>query len=287
MTSVTFETFDPAPYQRAPRGNVRGIISVSQALVECSPEEATEAVGRSVAKLEQTIEEAEDGLAARRRELAPADFSQELEIDGLADAMWGALRSGLELWRAYDHPGLTTVLDAQKKRSASATALRAGQEKATHALQLASKLFGNEGLEFTQTTYPVQAVSMASILRIIEEDELGEEIDAVVAPEILVALRCCQPVYEAMVSARMSRSDRKTSHLAVLRTKLQRAISQHCTAVLAMLDENKPETLELVLGALRPIDVYRAQLGGVKKAGNGGGQGGGEVEVDGEDEPVV
>jgi hypothetical protein len=288
MTAVTFETFDPTPYQRAPRGNVQGILALSRALVESKPADASEAVERTAGKLEQVIAEAESGLTARRRESAPADFSQEVELDGFADVMWAALRSGLELWRSFEHPGLATVMQAQKQRSAVAIALRAGQNKAASARGLAGKVFGSEGLAFTQTTYPEQAVSMASILRLIEEDGLAAEIDAVVAPEIMVALQACQPLYEAMVESRMSRSDRKSTDLAALRTKLQRAISMYCMAVVAVLDEEKPQTLELVIGALQPIDVYRAQMGGVKKAGSEGGvQEGVGDEENGEGEPPV
>jgi hypothetical protein len=288
MAAVTFDTFDPTPYQRAPRGNVQGILALSQALVESRPEGASEAVERMAAKLGVVIAETESGLTARRRESAPADFSQEVELDGFADVMWGALRSGLELWRAFEHPGLATVVQAQKQRSAVAIALRAGQNKAKVARGLAGKLFGSEGLAFTQTTYPEQAVSMATILRLIEEDGLAAEVDTVVAPEILVALTACQPLYEAMVETRMTRTDRKSSDLAVLRTKLQRAISLYCMAVLAMLDESKPETLERVIGALQPIDVYRAQLGSVKKveASEGGVQAGvGDEESGADEEP--
>lgn len=285
MATVTFETFDYSAYQRAPRGNVHAIVSLCNALVEGAPKGASEAVDRTSAKLALTTAEVEEGLTTRRRELAPADFSQELELDGFADVMWGALRSGLELWKAFEHPGLTQVVDAQTKKSAAAAALRSGRDKAARARTVAGKLFGSEGLTFTQKSYPEQAVSMASILRLVEQDELGEEIDAVVAPEVQASLHAIQPMYQAMVDGRLNRKERKSGDLAAMRTKLQRAIAQYCTTVLALLDESKPQTLELVVNALAPIDVFRAQNGsGGKKgpAGGGGEDEGGGAGEDGE-----
>lgn len=271
MPPVTFETFDSTPYLRAPRGNIRGIVSLSRALVARAPKGASDAIDRTTAKLEDAIEEAERGLTERIRELTPEDFSRQVELDGFADVMWGALRSGLELWKGFEHPGLARVLEVQKKKGAVATALRAGQDKAVRARQLAGKVFVGEGLSFTQRTYSEQSVIMGSILRIIEEDGLAEEIEAVVPPEVLVAIRACQPLYEGMVKERLERNDRRPTDLAVLRTKLQRAITQYCTAVLTLLDETEPQTLEQVMDALRPIDAFREQA----RSGRGGGGGAG------------
>lgn len=269
MPPVTFETFDPTPYQRAPRGNVRGILSLSRSLAELAPRDRSDTIARTAVALDHVIAEVEDGLTVRRRESAPTDVSDELALDGCTDALWAAVRNGLEAKVSFAHPGLSVVLAKHGKRSATATALRQGQEQATRARTLATKLFGAEGLAFTQQTYPVQAESMREILRLIEEDGLADELDALLGPHLLVALRACQAEYETMVEARMSRDARKTTDLARLRGKLQRAISRYCSAVLTLLDENEPDTLTLVLGALRPLEVHRAQMIAAKPASPG------------------
>ena len=262
MPPVTFETFDSTPYQRAPRGNLEAIVSLAGALVEHAPTGVADTVDRSAASLEAVITEAEDGLATRRRESAPVDVSRELELDAGADVLWNALRSGLESKVAFAHVGVAHVLAAQPKRSPVATALRAAQRKAERARTLLGVLFPDGSIEFTQRTFPEQAVSMATILRIIEDDELAGDIDALVGPELLVALRALQPEYQAMVDARLVRDRRSTTDLNLLRQKLTRAIGRHCNAVLALLDEKDPDSLPLVLQALRPVEVYRAQNGG-------------------------
>jgi hypothetical protein len=260
MPPVTFETFDPTPYQRAPRGNVRGILSLARSLAELAPRDQNETVARTADGLDEVIAVVADGLTIRRRESVPTDLSDGLAVDGCADTLWAVVRNGLEAKASFAHPGLAVVLAQHGKRSAVATAIKEGQAQAARARTLASKLFGSEGLAFTQQAYPVQSESMGEIIRLIDEDGLAPELDALLGPHVLVALRACQAEYETMVDGRMSRDDRKSTDLSRLRGKLQRAISRYCSAVLTLLDESKPATLPLVLTALRPLEVHRAQL---------------------------
>ncbi|MEX1366312.1 MAG: hypothetical protein AB1Z98_24520 [Nannocystaceae bacterium] len=259
MPTVTFESFDPTPYQRAPRGNVRGILSLARALAELAPRDESPTIDRTATALDQMIAEVEDGLTIRRRESAPTDPSDDLALDGSADALWAVVRNGLEALASFDHPGLEVVLAKHGKRSAVATAVHRGQQLAARARALSGRLLGTEGLAFTQRSYPEQAESMGEILRLIDQDGLADELDALLGPHLLVALRACQAEYEAMVEIRLSRDDRKSTDLARLRGRLQRAISRYCSAVLTLLDEDQPDTLTQVLTVLRPIDVYRAQ----------------------------
>ncbi|MCX4241867.1 hypothetical protein [Paraliomyxa miuraensis] len=260
MTAPTFETFDPSPYQRAPRGNVRSMLALARALAELAPRDESGVIERTANALVQVIEDAEEALTMRRRESVPVDLSYELALDACTDALWAAVRNGLEAKASFAHASLPVVLAKHGKRRAVAIAVREGQEQATRARALAIRLFGSEGLTFTQKTYAEQAESTAEILRLIDQDGLADELDALLGPQLLVALRACQVEYEAMVEDRMSRDDRKSADLARLRGKLQRAISRHCSAVLTLLDEDEPETLTQVLAALRPLEVHRAQL---------------------------
>lgn len=259
MSPITFESFDSTPYQRAPRGSIRAILPLARSLAELAPRDEAPVIERTATALDRVIAEVEDGLTIRRRESVPTDSADDLAVDGCADALWAVVRNGLEAKASFAHTGLALVLAEHGKRSAVTTAVRQGQDQAARARTLANTLFGSEGLSFTQQTYPVQAESMGEILRLIDEDGLGDELDALLGPHLLVALRACQARYEAMVEARLSRDDRKSTDLARLRGKLQRAISRHCSAVLTLLDEDVPETLTQVLTALRPLEVHRAQ----------------------------
>jgi hypothetical protein len=203
------------------------------------------------------LDESDETVDARRRESSPVDFSAEMALDGGADALWAVLRNRLEAWSGLQHAGVAIVAQAHGKGSAIGKTLAAGQDKAARARALAGRLFGTDGLTFTRTPYPEQAQAMASILRLIEKDGLANEIDELTGPEILVGLRACQAQYEGMVAARLSRDGRKSGDLGILRGKLLRAIARYTNAVLGVLDEDDPDSLQLVTTALLPLELLR------------------------------
>jgi hypothetical protein len=83
-----FESFDPTPYQRAPRLDALGLLALGRALVETKPSEASDAIERAAEKLEHVLDEPDETVDARRRESSPVDFSAEMVLDGGADALW-------------------------------------------------------------------------------------------------------------------------------------------------------------------------------------------------------
>jgi hypothetical protein len=260
MTLITFETFDSSNYQRMGRLDVIEALALGRALLELCPRDASPQIDRIVSKLEQHVAEGEAMLTTRRRESAPTDYSVEMSLDGLADSLWSTLRTRLDGWGVFEHRGMTGVLQAHGRRSATAVTLARARKQAERARELSSRLFGAEGLAFIRLPYPAQARSMASILRLIEEDGLAPIIDELAGPELMVALVACQAQYEAMVRSRMSRTDRRSGHFGLLVGKLRRLLARYVNAVLTLLDEDEPESLDLVLAALRPVEVHRAQM---------------------------
>jgi hypothetical protein len=272
MFPLTFETFDPSPYQRTPRLSVMRALALGRALLELRPESGSSQLDRIADKLERLVSEGEATLTTRRRESIPADHAIEITLDGAADALWTTLRNGLDHWSVFEHPGLVGMLQAHGRRSSTAVALAQARKKAERARELSGRLFGADGLAFLRLPYPEQALSMASILRLIEEDGLAPSIDALAGPEVMVALVACQVQYEAMVKTRMSRVGRKSAHLGQLRGKLQRAIARYTNAVLTLLDEDEPESLDVVLTALQPVEVLRARVSrGTSRSSGGAG----------------
>lgn len=258
MPPVTFESFDPTPYQRAPRLNILKSLALGRALLRAMPEDPSEAVERTAASLERVLEAGDEAVDTRRQESVPVDLAAEVAFDGLADGLWGVLRNRLEALSAFEHEGLPRVAEGHGKRSAVAQAVATAKDKAGRARKLSTRLFGTEGLSFTKTQFPEQAQAMASILRVIDKDELGAEIDELCGPESLILLRACQPRYEAMVEARLTRDARKSADLGKVRGAVMRAISRYTSAVLTMLDESEPESLAVVIAALRPLELLRA-----------------------------
>lgn len=259
MPLITFESFDPSLYQRMGRLDVLEALALGRALLELCPKEQSPQLDRIATKLERIVAEGEAMLTTRRRESAPIDHSADLSLDALADSLWGALRNRLDGWGVFEHPAWAGVLPAHGKRSATAVALAQARKKAERARELSTRLFGAEGLAFVRLPYPAQAQSMASILRLIDEDGLAPAIDELAGTELRLALVACQVQYEAMVKARMSRTDRRSGHFGVLGGKLRRLLARYVNAVLTLLDEDEPDTLDMVLAALQPVEVLRSQ----------------------------
>jgi hypothetical protein len=257
MEITTFESFDPSFYLRIGRLDVVEALALGRALLELCPKDQSPQLDRIAVRLERLVSEGETMLTVRRRETAPVDHSADLLLDALADSLWGTLRDRLDGWGVFEHVAMKDLLPA-RQRSSAAAALAQARRKAARARDLAGRLFGAEGLAFIRLPYPAQARSMASILRLIEEDGLRPTIDELAGPELMVALIACQAQYEAMVKSRMSRSGRKSAHFGWLGGKLRRLLARYINAVLTLLDEDEPESLDLVVGALQPVAVLRS-----------------------------
>jgi hypothetical protein len=121
-------------------------------------------------------------------------------------------------------------------------------------------LFGSNGVAFIQQPFFEQAAAMAALLRLIDEDGHDSDLAELVGEKWLLALRVCQIKYEAMIDDRLARERGKQQNLAKGRSKLRRMISAYNTAVLTMLDEQEPETLDVVVAALRPMVRIREIL---------------------------
>lgn len=260
MQTITFESFDPSFYQRMGRLDIIEVLALCRALLELCPKGVSAQLDRIADKLAQLVSEGEAMLTARRRESVPSDHSFEMWLDALADSLWSLLRNRLDGWGVFEHRAMTGVLQAHARRSSVAVALSLARKKAERARALSVRLFGAEGLAFIRLPYPAQAQSMASILRLIEEDDLAFDIDELAGPEIMIALVACQAQYEAMVKARLSRADRRSVHFGILGGKLRRLLARYVGAVLTLLDEDDPESLDVVVAALQPIEVLRTQL---------------------------
>lgn len=196
-------------------------------------------------------------MTVRHRESVPVDLSDEVGLDVITDVMWGAFRDWLRNWSVFERVEFALIVDGARTKTAKH--LAAAQDKARRARELHDQLFGVDGLAFTRRPYPEQAQGMASLLRLIDEDELGPSIEELVGPEVLVALRRCQTLYEAMVDERMTRDDSRSVDLSALRLSLIRAIARYTSATISLVDEDDPDSLDMVRGALRPIEVLRAR----------------------------
>lgn len=249
MNQVAFDTFDPTEYTRTPNIPTRTTVGLGRALLKLRPAKSNDVLDKAALRLESTLEELETSLTDRLRSSNSDAPVREIDFDRATDGLWVSLRDRLSSWIAFEHQGLDALPgDLHEKAK-----LTHAKKQAARARKLHDRLFGSNGVAFVQQPYFEQAAAMASLLRLIDEDGHDPDLAELVGGEWLTALRACQVQYEAMIDDRLARERGKNLNLAKIRNKLRRMISAYNTAVVTMLDDDIPETLDMVVAALRPM----------------------------------
>lgn len=273
MTNDPFSSFEPTRYQTVSNLPLQTIVSLSKALEAAAPEDAPAHVEQVKDLLHDASEEAEDAMIVRLREDNEGGANADQTLDIAVDPLWSLLRRRLADWGVYVREGLDFLEDdPEAPPDVDIEELR---DKATRARKISERLFGNGGLTFVQRPYPEQAQLMANVLGLIDTDKLEEEIVELTGPELLPMLRHCQIRYEHMVQARAMRLNGSAADLRTLRARLRRLIIRYAGAVITMLDESEPESLDVVESALLPMLTIRPVTPRVSAA---------EVEVEVESE---
>ncbi len=249
MDQVGFDTFDPTEYTRTPNIPTRSTVGLGRALLKLRPAKSNSVLDKAAIKLETTLVELETSLTDRLRSSNSDAPVREIDFDRATDGLWVSLRDRLNSWLAFEHQGL----DALPSDLHEQAKLTHAKQQAARARKLHDRLFGANGMAFVQQPFFEQAAAMASLLRLIDEDGHDSELTELVGAEWLAALRACQIQYESMIDDRLARERGKNQNLAKIRNKLRRVISAYNTAVITMLDDDVPETLDLVVAALRPM----------------------------------
>lgn len=255
-SSASITAADLLELLRVPNVSAYGLARLGRAVLRALPEGMAAMVEAVAAELELSVERIEAALADRLRELNVESQVSEADFDRAVDGLWGDLSHQLLRWERYTHRGLGALSDKlEQEAELDEPADRARRGRAMH-----ERLFGASGLEFRGLPFLEQAGAMAAILRIIDEDELTEEIDELAGPEPLQALRACQQRYEEMTEARLVRERGYAANLNELRAELREQISRYNAVVYASTDPEDPESLARAWAALRPVKALREQL---------------------------
>jgi len=226
------DDFDPTPYVRPPQCDVASGVALGVALLTAVPEGAPENVRKAAKKLRAATLDLQQAWSATGRaapvEKRPADIR--------VDKAWEALYSRLDAYAS----------------------LPSGEHKgAKRAAELLDVIYP-DGLQFLTLPYNAEWAEGEKRLRLIEDDELSEDIDALAGPEFLAEVRKAHTIYgEAIGVTKPSGEGKRVNLVDPLRT-LGRAITQYALQVIAMVDDERPESVEVVRRALRPIDDHRA-----------------------------
>jgi hypothetical protein len=249
MNPVTFDTFDATEYTRTPNIPTRTTVGLGRALLKLRPAQSNEVLDKAALRLESTLQELESALTDRLRSSNSDAPVREIDFDRATDGLWVSLRDRLTSWLAFEHQGLDALPpEFQEKAQLGLARKKAGRARYVH-----DRLFGSDGVAFVQQPYLEQAAAMGSLLRLIDADGHEYDLAELVGGDWLKLLRICQIRYEAMIDDRLARERGKSLNLATIRNKLRRVISIYNNAVITLLDEEVPETLDVVVTALRPM----------------------------------
>ncbi len=226
---------DPMTYAHAPSVTVSTGITLAGALVDACPKDAPANVKKAAKYLGSVADLARADLAERNRELGTFPDEDSRVLDNEADRCWGGLRLCVQ-GKAMLRPELYPI--------------------AGTAAEIDAKLFV-QGTEFLKTEYASQSSSMGVLLQMIDDDNMEKDINAVVGPEFLKAIRAVQPRYEAMVKERLRRDKASGQNLTACVRSIQNAIVNYASKVIGSVEHDDPKTAEAARLALLPIVNFR------------------------------
>jgi hypothetical protein len=259
MVLVDLTEIDITPYQSTPMLTAEATVTLGADLFAGLPDGAPEGVEKAAKRMFNTVNEMQE-VFVTRVELAGIAVRRLMLFDTATDRFWAATRQHLFYWMNYAHEGLDALDDEEQGK----IALDVKRQKAELARELDKHLFGIDGLRFLSKPFNQQVTLMASRLTFVAASSKFIGYQELIGPDLLETLNVLQGRYEALVRERSGRED-EIAGLKLLRYKLQRHIALYASAVLGMLDEEKPETVEIVRTALRPMVTARFDKSGTSE----------------------
>ncbi|PRP90418.1 hypothetical protein ENSA5_65100 [Enhygromyxa salina] len=242
---------------RLPNTSLKVTVRVTNSLLALVPGGIDSvAVSTAASRLGSYLGHVNNVFTERLREGHPELATHLLIFDRGGDGLWTLLDRRLLDYEAFEHEGLD-LLPAELAEQVQLSKLR---ERAGRARDLRERLFGPDGAHFTRLGYFEQAESMATVLRLIKEDDLSDDLAEVVGPELPALLAACQVHYEALLDARLAKKAGVGQDLRPLRNKLRRLIHRYRNALVNWVDEDQPKTIEVAWQALLPLTTVRAHL---------------------------
>jgi hypothetical protein len=223
-------SFDPTAYAHPPEIAIDSGLRIAAALLSALRENDSAHVRAAAMSLRKTA------LAARQAwsEWREGDDNARA-IDVAADEAWGAFYARLKELASDD-----------------------ASPNAARVRKLERELFGDKGARFLDLSYEEQYEQMKRILEQTSAPALATELDAVLGPGSLDAVRAAQEPYAALVEA--LRGDTWVRPVNVTRATYVRALShaihRYAQAVLAGTDRNDAATVVTARRLLGALDQH-------------------------------
>ena len=258
---------DKSQYTTAPRGTARQLMSLGRVLQENLPQDPPDYVVAAAERVGLAVEAGRAVYADRIRNHGPSAASLDREDDGTADSVLSIARTRLEDWAVFQRPTIRRMA----ADPGDGIDYEAWIGEAERAEQLHTRLFAG-GFDATRAPYAEQAEYMITLACIIDEEQLGEDLAALMGPAHYTLLRQTITHYKAMVDRRQSGDPGNQANLHEVKATLQDAIQTYMLALLISLDGDDPDRVAKVRRALGPVDAFRATFA-VRPRGDGADEG--------------
>ena len=228
--------FDPAPYLRPPRLDVRQGVALAIALLSAVPNDATPGMKRTARAIRKHTVGLKKAWGEKRRATTTAKRSDKVQVDRRVDTVWGALRMRLE--------GCAVLPVEAHPRSEEARGLLA--------------ILFPDGLDFLSFDFESEWAESNQRLERIKAEKLEPVIDAIAGPEFLKELRAAHALYGEVLGITKPQEvpADATALLSPLRV-LVSAIGDYLLQVVASVDREDPATIASARAALLPVDRLR------------------------------
>ena len=249
--------FDPNPYMRPPRLDVRQGVALAIALLSALPGGAPEGVKRAGRRLRRATVALQKARSKRERAASAVKPAEKAKADNRVDIAWGGLKMRLDATSALPVETYPQALRAQ---------------------EIVGTLFP-KGLGFLKLPMDAEWSVSDELVKRIEEDGLTADINALAGPEFLAEVKAAHLVYGEVLG--ITKAKAPPAEMTVLVEPLRevgRAIGDYTLQVLATADRERPDTIESARAALHPLDRHRE--GAARRAG---GKGDKEGDDDGSD----
>lgn len=253
MDASELEDFDAKNYQTLPRLPLVGLLALARELLQRMPKPAREHVLDAAVRVRAELGELESAIVKWRQVASEATLAEEAALDGFVDGLWRSLHMRLESWLTYERAEPLSLSTARRGPTDEKVDYRRHIASAQQAREILDTIFGEDGTNFVHRNYTEQASAMASILKIIDDEELGDTIDTLVGPDLLASLRDCQGRYEVMARTRTTREQSLGLTLRKIGEHLRWELNLFVIHVLSSIDRSEPDSLARVKQCLQPI----------------------------------
>jgi len=234
----TTDSIQLPSYLPLPRFDVPSSVAVSAALLAAAPAQAGPAVVKAGRNLRAATLALQQSWGERQLALGSDKVADPRLVDTRGDAAWGSMAVSLQAQAALPHDRFP---------------------RAARAAALINKVFP-DGLAFLKLPYTSQWAECQKRIDLIKSLKLEAELNELAGPDFLVEVQASHEAYTAMVQDTLRRTEARGINLSEPLREVARTLTGYVTQVVAWAtDDERPETLQAAIAALRPLEVFREQ----------------------------